>query len=73
MAGEIDMKEYGRLLQQVETLTETVGRLEIAVGQMNDLMQQSKGGYKTIAWIAGIAGAAGSAITWIAAHYRGVP
>lgn len=73
MGDEIDMQEYGRLLQQVEHLTTAVGNLTITVNNMNDLLQQSKGGYKTLAWLGGIAGAAGAAITWALTHIRVSP
>lgn len=73
MDGEIDMQEYGRLLQQVEHLTKTVDRLETLVTNMSNLMEQSKGGYKTLVWLGGVAGAAGAALTWILTHIKVTP
>ena len=70
---EINLQEYGKLVSQVAHLTKSVDRLEVLVTNMNDLMQQSKGGYKTLAWLGGIAGVAGAALTWILTHIKVTP
>lgn len=71
--AEIDMQAYGRMEQQVEQLTQDMLELKATVKAMNDLLQQSKGGYKTLVWLGGVAGAAGAAITWILTHMKVTP
>lgn len=70
MTDQIDLREYGRLEQQVEQLSADVHSLKLTVEAMNNLMQQSKGGWKTLVMLGGIAGTAGAAITWIAGHWK---
>lgn len=70
MTDHIDPIEYGRLLAQVHHLTTKVDKMEENVQAMRDLMEQSRGGWRTLVWLGGIAGAAGSIISWLATHVK---
>lgn len=66
----LDRRDYGRMEAQVEQLTKDVHALTQTMKEMNDFMQQSKGGWKTIALLGGIAGTIGAAISWIVTHVK---
>lgn len=70
MGETIDPIEYGRLLAQVEHLTGKVDSMEINVQAMRDLMEQSKGGWRTLVWLGGIAGSTGAIISWAMSHVK---
>ena len=70
MQEHIDPIEYGRLLAQVEHLTSKVDSMEINVQAMRDLMEQGKGGWRTLVWLGGIAGSAGAVISWAMTHIK---
>ena len=40
------------------------------VQAMRDLMEQSKGGWRTLVWLGGVAGSAGAAISWAMNHVK---
>lgn len=67
----IDPVEYGKLIQQVEQLSKDVHDMKTLMASMNDFMQQSKGGWKTIVLLSGVAGSIGAAIAWFVSHIRG--
>lgn len=66
----LDRRDYGRMEAQVEQLTKDVHMLTQTVKEINEFMQQSKGGWKTIAMLGGVAGSIGAAVTWIATHVK---
>lgn len=66
----LDRRDYGRMEAQVEQLTKDVHALTQTMNKMNDFMQQSKGGWKAIALLGGIAGTIGAAISWIVTHVK---
>jgi hypothetical protein len=37
---------------------------------MRDLMEQSKGGWRTLVWLGGIAGTVGGAVGWVVSHIK---
>ena len=70
MSDNIDPRDYGRLEEQVKRLVEDVEALTKSVQAMRDLMEQSKGGWRTLAWLAGVTATTASAVTWIVAHIK---
>lgn len=70
MADHIDPIEYGKLLAQVEHLTDKVDSMEKNVQAMRDLMEQSKGGWQTLVWLGGVAGSVGAIAAWVIAHVK---
>lgn len=70
MTEHIDPIEYGRLLAQVEHLTTKVDSMEVNVQAMRDLMEQARGGWRTLAWLGGIAGVIGGAVGWVLSHVK---
>ena len=70
MTETIDPIEYGRLLAQVSHLTAKVDKMEENVQAMRDLMEQSRGGWRTLVWLGGIAGSIGAIAAWIIAHVK---
>lgn len=67
----IDPVEYGKLIQQVEQLGKDVHDMKAMMASMNDFMQQSKGGWKTIVLLSGVAGSIGAGIAWFVSYIRG--
>lgn len=70
MSDEIDRRDYGRMEAQVEQLTKDVHTLKETVETMRDMMQQAKGGWRTLMFLAGIAGSVGAMLSWILAHMK---
>ena len=68
MTDHIDPIEYGKLLAQVEHLTDKVDSMEKNVQAMRDLMERSKGGWRTLVWLGGVAGSVGAIAAWVISH-----
>ena len=68
--SDIDLIEYGEMRAAVQQLTRTVATLELTVSNMNNIMQQASGGWKTIITVGSVGGAVGSIATWIATHIK---
>ena len=68
--SDIDLIEYGEMRAAVQQLTRTVASLELTVSNMNDIMQQASGGWKTIVTVGGVGSAIGSLATWVATHIK---
>ena len=64
MSDPIDPRDYGQLEEQVKRLIKDVDSLTVNVQAMRDMMEQSKGGWRTLVWLGGVAGSAGAAISW---------
>ncbi len=70
MNDPIDPRDYGQLEEQVKRLIKDVDSLTENVQAMRDLMEQSKGGWRTLVWLGGVAGSAGAAISWAMTHIK---
>ena len=70
MSDLIDPRDYGQLEEQVKRLIKDVDSLTENVQAMRDLMEQSKGGWRTLVWLGGVAGSAGAAISWAMTHIK---
>lgn len=70
MSEPIDPRDYGHLEEQVKRLIKDVDSLTENVQAMRDLMEQSKGGWRTLVWLGGVAGSAGAAIGWAMDHVK---
>ena len=68
--SDIDLIEYGEMRAAVQQLTRTVASLELTVSNMNNIMQQASGGWKTIITVGSVGGIIGSFWTWIATHVK---
>lgn len=68
--NEIDLRDYGRLEAKVEQLIKDMDTLTTNVQAMRDLMEQSKGGWKMLAILGGLAGTIGGAIGWFLSHVK---
>ncbi len=70
MSDPIDPRDYGQLEEQVKRLIRDVDSLTENVQAMRDLMEQSKGGWKMLAILGGLAGTIGGAIGWFLSHVK---
>ena len=70
MSELIDPRDYGQLEEQVKRLIKDVDSLTENVQAMRDLMEQSKGGWRTLVWLGGVSGSAGAAISWAMNHVK---
>ena len=70
MSDPIDPRDYGQLEEQVKRLIKDVDSLTTNVQAMRDLMEQSRGGWRTLVWLGGVAGSAGAAISWAMTHIK---
>jgi prefoldin subunit 5 len=66
--NDIDLKEYGRLEQQVEQLTKDVEEMQSDIKAIKALLEQASGGWKTLMWVGGAAAACASALQWVLTH-----
>lgn len=67
MSNEIDPVQYGRLIAQVETLTNKVDSMDGDIKELLALANKSKGGF----WMGmTIASIAGGFITWVVSHWK---
>lgn len=60
--SDIDLKEYGKLTAQVERLEADVTELRADVKSMIAILEQAKGGWRTLMLIGGLAGAVGAVL-----------
>lgn len=70
MSEPIDPRDYGRLEAQVAQLIKDVDAITENVQAMRDLMEQSKGGWRTLVFLGGIAASVSSLITWFLTHTK---
>ncbi len=66
-------REYGQLEQQVEHLTKQVEHLTTTVEAMNVLMQEARGGWRTLAWLGGMSATVGGFASWASSHIKFTP
>lgn len=69
MSDPINLREYGKLEQQVAYLSIQMNSMQTDMQAMRALLEQSKGGWRTLVWLAGVAGTIGAAATWISQHW----
>lgn len=62
--GEETERDIGRLEGKVEALEERVAEMNGKLDALSAYMAETKGGWKTLLVLAGMASAMGSAITW---------
>jgi hypothetical protein len=74
---EISARDFGRLESEVNALRELVRAQTVAMDTMsgrldtmNATLSEARGGWKTLMWIGGAAGALGSGVTWILTHIK---
>lgn len=65
---EIDPRDYGRLEAEVAHLNKKVDSMEADIKAMRALMEQAKGGWRTLALLGGISATVGAAVTWVTTH-----
>lgn len=70
MSDPIDPRDYGRLEAQVSQLIKDIDSLTANVQAMRDLMEQSKGGWRTLVFLGGIASTMGALISWALTHIK---
>ena len=70
MDDEISAREYGQLEARVEHLSSQMLLMQEDVRAMRHLLEQGKGGWRTLAWIGGAAMTLGASSTWILDHLR---
>lgn len=66
--NEIDPIQYGRLIAQVDNLTNKVDSMDGDIKELLALANKSKGGF----WMGmTIASMAGGLLTWVVSHFKG--
>lgn len=77
----IDRRDYGQLEERVAQLTITVKEhienvqaahraLANSIRELQDVMTEAKGGWRTVLMLGGIASAIGGAISWFISHIK---
>lgn len=64
----IDRRDYGRLEADVDHLKATVDQMKEDIRAMRDLMEQARGGWRTLALIGGLMSTFGGLVGWIVSH-----
>lgn len=67
---DVSARDFGRLEQQVLVLSKQVETLSGAVEHLTSVLEQSKGGYRVMIGLAGIAAAASGVVTWFVSHIK---
>lgn len=74
MTDQISQREYGQLEAEVKHLQESVRSMQSDIKAMRDLLEQSKGGWKTLMFLGGAASTLGAGVSWIAHSFtQGLP
>lgn len=67
MSNEIDPIQYGKLIAQVDNLTNKVDSMDNDIKELLALANKSKGGF----WMGmTIASMAGGLLTWVVSHWK---
>ena len=68
MDEEISLKEYGKLEARVEYLSAQMLMMQEDIRVMRNLLEQGKGGWRTLVWIGGAAASFGVVVSWVLQH-----
>jgi hypothetical protein len=60
----INPRDYGRLEADVMHLQDTVTTMQADIRAMRDILEQSKGGWRTMVMLGGVASTLGAAASW---------
>ena len=66
----IDPRDFGKLESQVAQLVKDMDEMKANVQAMRDMMEQSKGGWRTLVFLGGIASAMGAIVSWVVTHVK---
>lgn len=69
----IDPRDFGRLEQQVESLTEQLQEVRNTLDQISQTLSEARGGWRTLMVLGGAAAGIGSALTWALSHIKFTP
>lgn len=67
-AERISLIEFGQLKTRVEVLQTQVSSMQKDVKVMRDLMEQGKGGWRTLVFLGGMTATFGSFVAWALSH-----
>lgn len=67
--NDISAREYGQLETEVKHLSEQMLLMQADMRAIRDLLEQSKGGWRTLVWIGGAAASAGGFASWVVSHW----
>lgn len=75
MDQQIDPRAFGQLEatvkaqnDRIDQLAKDIEVLSKKVGDLVTIMSETKGGWKALVWVSGVAAALGSGITWVVQH-----
>ena len=54
-------RDIDRIVGRLDELTQSVQKIE-------KMLSEARGGWKALAWVSGISGSLGAAMTWVANH-----
>lgn len=66
----IDPRDFGRLEQQVESLTERLDEMSKTLDEINKTLIEARGGWRLLMLLGGAGAAAGSVLTWALSHIK---
>lgn len=69
MSEPINLREYGKLEQQVAYLSLQMSAMQTDMQAMRSLLEQGKGGWRALVWLGGAAGTLGAGLSWIVSHW----
>lgn len=70
MSDQIDPRDFGKMESQVGQLVKDMDEMKANVQAMRNLMEQSKGGWRVLVFLGGIAGTVGGIIGWFISHTK---
>lgn len=66
----IDPRDFGRLEQQVQQLTDQVSDLQQTLADIKETLSEAKGGWRALMLLGGAGAAMGSLLTWALQNIR---
>ena len=71
--SDIDPQEFGALKNEVASLRRDLEEFNQTLKAVNATLQEARGGWKTLMWMAGAAASLGAAASWVLSHVKFVP
>ncbi len=65
-------RDIGRHDEAIDALKEDVAQLRADVASIKEMLSEARGGWKALAWVAGLAGAAGAVLVWLVDFVKGL-
>lgn len=66
--SDIDLQEYGQLIQKVEQLTADMRRVNDQLTNITQILSQADGGWRALVYVGGAAATLTAGVSWALSH-----